>query len=111
MTEFPIERRELVRMTGAGMLATATLPEVSIGQTQIIRGVNNLNSSWTVEGFETGSLEDWEGVDTAKITSSKAYTGQKSLVITDQNDDGIGNFIHLICPIVACKDRCSPNDR
>ena len=95
MTEFPIERRELVRMTGAGMLATATLPEVSIGQTQIIRGVNNLNSSWTVEGFETGSLEDWEGVDTAKITSSKAYTGQKSLVITDQNDDGIGNFIHL----------------
>lgn len=50
-----------------------------------------------VEGFESGSLDEWRDVVTAATTTAKARTGDRSLVITDQNDDfgsnDIGNVI------------------
>jgi hypothetical protein len=48
--------------------------------------VRNLTGT-TVEGFEDGDLAEYRDVDSARTTTETAYAGNRSLVITDRNDD------------------------
>lgn len=48
-----------------------------------------------IEGFEDGSLSEWESIESAETTTDTVYAGERSLVITDTNESGdnIGNEI------------------
>lgn len=59
-------------------------------------GGSETPTGWTVEGFEDSTLADWNNVESAEITDSRAYSGDRSLVITDQHQgEKIGNSITL----------------
>jgi hypothetical protein len=49
----------------------------------------------TVATFEQGSLTGWRGTDAIEVTDSRAYEGDRSLIVVDQNGnyaDGIGDY-------------------
>ena len=48
--------------------------------------VRNLTGT-TVDGYEDGDLTEYRDVESARTTTETAYAGNRSLVITDRNDD------------------------
>jgi len=87
--------------TGAisGEVSTETPPTVDTSGTGAsTENPDSTPTDWRIEGFEESSLDPWEGTDNAQITTSRAHSGARSVVVTDDSgyqDDGIGNTISL----------------
>jgi hypothetical protein len=88
-TESHSTRREVLATSGiivSGIVPLATITDpVAAEQKQ---------DATKVEGFENGIPDYWQDVETATATTSRASSGEHSLKITDQGDDGMGNRIH-----------------